>query len=538
VMQFGESDRIVSGKVVCRQYHTGVLCEECESGTGKVGDLCYPCGETQWLLLCGYILGFVFVLLYMVKSSFSPASLHTTMFSILLDYMQMTFFISAFNFRFPESTMFIFKLTSFVTLGDQYMGMSCTVSRSYATVARMYHGIALAIVVMFILLLLLYWVTVFIHRSKLNAFAGNATRATVVCALFMYATFSSKALEAFHCFDVHALDQKHTHLSDSLLDNADPELVSVLWRDASVRCNSSDHRYTQILALAVLVLYAIGIPSVIIGIDAFIRRRARKQIQEIDMDSVNDNHIRSVQSTNRLPAEQRNKRSAEEAIAAINENMLFSFLSTSYRPEMFWWPLMALLQKGLLVSIGVFSAGDSTMQSFLALCLLLFTYSMQLIARPYLQLKSWRTQLTPELQGTMYAHAFRLLVKLGPTRLQVWCFSANIVTLLTGPLFADMLITQRKLTFLTWVIYIANIPLMLLLLLVFTVVLIRFITSIFLFCKNFREKRNNPEQQQPQPPPPLQIEQNGTEYIPTQDTPWNTIDIYIDTRNNTDSMTE
>ena len=311
------------------------------------------------------------------------------------------------------------QLGSVATLGDQYLGLGCTVGGDYAQLAAVYFGIALALASLFAVAACTYLAL----ASSRRRVASRMIRTLTVIIFFIHPTITSQALEAYHCFPIHSLGTEH------------------LYRDVTVRCDSSQHASTQHLAAASLALFSVAVPLSVFIAEGVIRYRD----------------------------------------GLVVEHKMFTFLSTQYRPKRFYWELLIMARKVAIVAIAVFAANEPLFQSVLGLLLLVASLALHSSMRPFLRGAQWHALVATAVAAprSVYAKLYRLLVMLGPTRLETWCLAANIVSLAAGPLFNPSLnLRPWQIEFLTYIVMILNAPLALVAVLVLLTMLAQVFTNV------------------------------------------------------------
>jgi hypothetical protein len=225
-----------TGDGQCAPAHTGLLCQECAPGHGRLGFSCPKCNPVlDWLNLIFVFIAVLLVLVYLVTSARRAPQLHSAMLRPLLDHVQVTFFIGAFGYGYPRFvSRAVFQSAAVATCGTRFIPGECTLSLTPPGTIRLLAGTGLTLAVA----LSAAGTLRYFGPARFTALFSQLSSIFLSISLFFHPILTLESLEAFSCINING--------------------KRVLKIDVTTDCDSSSFRQVRALAAANLALFSTG----------------------------------------------------------------------------------------------------------------------------------------------------------------------------------------------------------------------------------------------------------------------------------------
>jgi hypothetical protein len=422
----------------CADGFTGIMCEECEQGRGRIGYDCIRCSAGRDAMgLVVIVLVFAGILVFLTRSSLAAvATLPVVTIRTLLDYVQTLFFIGSFGFSYPQlARVAIFLPSSVSTAGSHYLPFDCLFGWDAADTVRAYAGVGLALTCVFAVALGL---TVIAAAAKSNnaSGAGDAASsapgrsrvhvalvASVVVLMFLHPAITVEVIRAFRCRDIGGV-------------------FNVLASDVRVACGTREHARMRVIAAAALGLFSLGGVVAVFGILVLSRRRCA------GAGAAAGSVLGRAGSCEGGAADTR------AAAVWTSLSGTLSFLSAPFSPSHFWWGIVPLARKTAILTTGIFVRSRPTLASFVATVVILLNIIANLVRHPFPA--EWPVAEGASRSSRAIHRALMLLG--GPGGIDVLGLTANLLTLSIGPVFDTVEPSSSLSKALVAVIIAVNVP--------------------------------------------------------------------------------
>lgn len=352
--QFGAE--AISEVGFCQVGYKGVLCNECDSGYGKVNAYtCLPCKSD------GYVAWVVFQILFKLVILF--ASLHislktsiglymediseldvtlTNLIKIMLNHIQMLIVLFTFiDFSQIYNNIISFVLGVNTNLGESF-NVECLLKSGGWDLSPLYFEFWITVLYLFPICFICFFYVRMIHRmsekkyNKTMSFWLLYLSCILIVLQLSYFDIINVTLKLFPCFNVS--------------DNYDPENRLVF--DYSIGCDDRNQIIVKYAAgLPIVLLFGLGFPLILLAI---LKRKQKSSTLHND-----------------------------ESLLA------FGFFFYIYEESFFFWDILQLLRKFSMTLIQILLASSLLVQSFASLEVLLIVVfaflCLQLKLRPYLK---------------------------------------------------------------------------------------------------------------------------------------------------------
>jgi hypothetical protein len=256
---------------------------------------------------------------------------------------------------------------------------------------------------------------------------------SVVCVLTLHPTVTVEVVRALRCRDIAGI-------------------FHVLDADVRVACGTADYRALAALAIAVLLIFSLGSVIAIFGsLVVTTLQQQRRQRGPPDNSMVVVDGTQPSSSTVKEGSDAPAVAAAAAAAAAATTcspkdgdtlpqrdtvasrvRSALRFLALPFAGARFWWGLVPLARKTLLLAVAIFFGSRPAVASFLATVVLLANIIANTVLRPHR-----RVWAPPPHSLGAYRRLHALLLRLGgPGGIDTFALVANLVTLAVGPAFA------------------------------------------------------------------------------------------------------
>ena len=354
----------------CTSGYSGVLCQSCEIGYSKTGDgKCAKCPSQAaniaiLIILCFCII-FVSVVLVKttLKSAFSPKALHSIYIKIFTNYLQLVFIVTQFKLEWPTYVVQLFNIQkSAATVSDQIFSIDCYLAQKNSDDSSEGYYVKLCMVAampLFIFLIAyVYWIC---HGSVYQTYKPLKREVYTTIIVLFFLVYPNIVKLLFSNFSCVSIDQMDSYLKDN----------------TAIQCWDSRHkRYSFIVAIPGIILWAIGFPTLLLLLMGKNKRR-------LHLD-----HYR----------------------------VIFGFLYNGFRHSRFFWEFVIMYRKILLISIAVFMASEALILQALNVVIVLFiSVYLQYGFKPYnnLELNHMEMQALAVASITIYCGLYYLSKSIG-----------------------------------------------------------------------------------------------------------------------------
>jgi len=326
----------------CTKGFTGTRCSECQAGyyRNNVKE-CVPCesnGISEGLLTAAVVVPLVVgaVFLYNAAQMFRASAV-----TILLDWAQTLSVISAFNIRYPDYQLGIFRLFNALDFDISIVPAACMMPRSRWQYVHIW-SLQLALPLLLLVACSVVFGAVSLAQKAtslgLAMYTDSATMVNTVCICLtvVYTIVTKRALEIFSCI--------------SPKEGAPISFVSA---QPGLRCGSQEWMPFLAVSCAVVGVYSVGVP-----LASFLLLR----------------HHRTKLAT----PEMRRK---------------FGSLYAIYRDEVYYWNSWFLTRRALIILCLVAFPDETLLQLCLALLLVVGSMLLDLRLKPFVYGPSNRVRL-------------------------------------------------------------------------------------------------------------------------------------------------
>jgi hypothetical protein len=335
----------------CNVGYHGVACGECDRDLdyGRYGPLCVPCSAwymTLLLVLVG-VLVVCLVLFFKMKASkvTKDGVKKSRMIPIFMAYLQVTWCVGAFKLQWPAMAARFFASAGVAT-ASQISFIDCYVPTTF------YHQ--------FLMMCCIPLAATLVPLVKHCTYRGDGMplKKRIFCktSVAFHGDQNGKSTKAVLFFLVVVV-MSHpgvTKISLEMFNCREFEHEYRLELDTSIDCTSTEHMLFEILALAVLLGFTLGVPLMLL---AYLFSR-REDIERPNSDTGGKN-------AKNIPIEQ------------------FGFLFGGFKPSTWYWEDVVILRKVLVVAITVFLRRNVFDQTYAALFVIYAALALQFRFNPF-----------------------------------------------------------------------------------------------------------------------------------------------------------
>jgi hypothetical protein len=354
------------GENTCSEKYTGPRCSVCAKGFFKLSGECTPCPECHVCLLLFLLLALILgttACWFLVK-----ARVNIGVLSIGVDYFQVLTILAMSNkVHWPSTMKTILQYLSVFSFNMDLAAPECMVDPElfkYEYKWLFIEGMPIIACLFFLVFhFYIYCKKKFVQgRTKHlhnHAHLGIGNGLITFYLLYMYITKTS--LDIFNC--------SPTTPAELDKDGNEIKYLEVVFEE----CYKPGGLHLRLLPAAAItfILYSLGYPLIV----AFIVFKNKKRC-------IADQILRAEQTVRR-PAEEVRKQELKDA-RVWNFRKRFSTLYYQYKPEFFYWKLIILARKFLVVSAGLLFRRFPIFLLAFSLLILFASYALQVRNQPYM----------------------------------------------------------------------------------------------------------------------------------------------------------
>eukprot|EP00004_Rigifila_ramosa_P028594 TRINITY_DN974_c0_g1_i1.p1 TRINITY_DN974_c0_g1~~TRINITY_DN974_c0_g1_i1.p1 ORF type:complete len:2810 (-),score=593.72 TRINITY_DN974_c0_g1_i1:44-8227(-) len=319
----------------CAEGYTGPKCAVCADGYGKFGNACQICppSTTNYGLVVLLMLGIIAALVVLVKTATGPKSTASMTGKILVNYFHQISFLASFAVPWPATVTAVYNYISISTLSSSILSVSCAFRMNFYQYFQLYLALPFVGLGAVFLVFGAYWLFFRLFRrtqpvEEINKFKADLKDQVLVSALVIvflsHPTITRQVLQVFNCTDKIGS-------------------YSYLVEDLTLKCNTPTHNIWRAVGVFMLLFYSVGIP--VGGILLLYKYRFRLQ---------------------------------EPAVASK-----LRFLFDGYADKRYYWEMIIMLRKLLLVLFVVFLRSMPLVQICCGLIVMNASLLMQKLFQPH-----------------------------------------------------------------------------------------------------------------------------------------------------------
>ena len=322
----------------CSTGYSGQICQSCLLGFSRdVSGNCNKCPTPglNVLILIVIIILIVIVSAVIVdstlKTAFKPKELHSVYIKIFTNYIQLVYLVSEFKLSWPSTVTNLFAVQQDTAeVSNQLFSLECylTADGTSEPSNSYYSKLVLMAVVPFVIFLIsfLYWLGIAFTRDD-NSYLKREMYATTIVLYFLI--YPNIAIAMFRNFACQTIDKIGVYLTDN----------------TAIECWGSEHlKYSLIVAIPGILLWAIGLPSIMLAILTKRRRVLHRDIYRV----------------------------------------IFGFMYNGYKLSRYYWEFVLIYRKIFIIAILVFmSESSSQLQALTVIIVLFFSLYLQYSQKPY-----------------------------------------------------------------------------------------------------------------------------------------------------------
>ena len=322
----------------CSAGYSGILCKSCENGYSIDSDgYCKKCPEKEaniviLIVLCMTI---IFLSSLFVKttltSAFSPDSLVSIYIKIFTNYLQTVFIVTELNLKWPSYLIEFFNFQrSTATITEQVFSFDCYLDQKNSNDITRSYFIKLCLItcIPFLIFAVSYIFWIF-HSYIYNCYNSLKREVFATIIILFFLAYPNIVQFMFSNFSCITIDQMNSYLN----------------RNTAIECWDSSHKkFSLIVAMPGIILWAIGFPTLLLMLMLKNRRRIHLDYYRV----------------------------------------VFGFLFNGYKFNKFYWELVIMYRKTILITISVFVIYQSRiLQALNVIILLLTSIYLQNYNQPY-----------------------------------------------------------------------------------------------------------------------------------------------------------
>ena len=354
----------------CGAGYSGILCQSCIVGYSKNSSgQCAKCPNqlSNIIILFTFCLVIVFVSAILVKttlaSAFEPKALNSIYIKIFTNYLQLVFFVTQFNLEWPSYIIELFKVQkTAATVSDQIFSVDCYFAQRSSNSSSDGYYIKLCIVtgipIFIITISYLYWMG---HGYIVKSYSGLKREVYTTMIVIFFLVYPNIVKLLFSNFSCVPIDKMQSYLKEN----------------TEIQCWDSNHiKYSLIVAVPGIILWALGIPTLILMFMAKYKRR-------LHLDTF---------------------------------RVIFGFFFNGYKSRKFYWELIIMYRKILLITISVFMASEAViLQALNVILMLIASLYLQYSNKPYnsTELNNMEMQALCIAAITIYSGLYYLTKSIG-----------------------------------------------------------------------------------------------------------------------------
>jgi len=314
---------------ICKEGHTGPLCQICLPGYGKSGNNCSPCGSNATGAVIIFIIISVFIILAIitVRNAAYPTS-NQVIFKIVLSNVQIIALVGDFSVHWSSLIKSYLDSYKTGTFGiNLFTADDCTLGINIFEWVYIY--IALPIFLFFVII-----ITAFIYKLVKKS-AKNLyqfiIRANLVIFFLLYPSVLTACFRVIGCYQVG-----NTYL---------------VTYDFNKICNTPEHQAVKTLAFIFIIFYGVLTPLAVV-----VALYLKKRQSEFTKESI-----------------------------FIENSATWSclgFFYVDFRYEAYYWSFLVQIRKFIVSVILVFVISPS-LQVYSTLCIFIALFALQLMYLPY-----------------------------------------------------------------------------------------------------------------------------------------------------------
>lgn len=322
----------------CSSGYSGVLCKSCEIGYLKTANgICTKCPKKSTniisvILLCLGILTLSFVLVKTtLTSAFSPKAVHSIYIKIFTNYLQLVFIVTQFDLEWPSYVTEFFNVQrSTASISDQLFSLDCYISlKNSGGVENLYYTklcLISALPIVVIALSYLYWIFYCFFLESYRWLKREVFTTIIVLFFLVYPTIIKVMFSNFSCIEI---DKMKSYLNEN----------------TEIECWDSSHqKFSFIVVIPSIILWVIGVPSILLVLMTKNRRRLHLDYYRV----------------------------------------VYGFLYNGYKHSRFYWEINIMYRKILLITITVFKLSQArVLQALNLIIVLLASIYLHHSYRPY-----------------------------------------------------------------------------------------------------------------------------------------------------------
>jgi hypothetical protein len=400
----------------CADGYMNERCKDCAFKYYRLQDACTPCPSFALLYIAIFLV--VVVMVVAIAYWLNKKRVNLAALSIGIDFMQVIAMFAAFNFKWPPLVVGVFSAVSAAAFNLQALAPECAMqfsviekwlilqSMPFVLLGTTLSAAAAAATVEWVQERYkrrknIYGVVVRRKRGVQSAATLNDTLFGVFFAGLYYVYFSCvrNSMTIFNC----------TLHSGTLTVSSEP----------SVLCTMDDPVYAYLYpwSVACICVYGLGIPCIFV----FVLRTYRNEIradQVLRASGVGDDAGENPQ---------------------LFVRKRYQKLYNDFRPEFFYWRLVMILRKFLLVMCSTFFSRDPMLQASVAVMIMFFSYVIQAATRPFLmRLPTSASSLQSVAAEIGEARAARLSYVFDYNTLENALLITSTMTLMGGMIFSSV----------------------------------------------------------------------------------------------------
>ena len=327
-----------SYQTVCLEGYTGIKCQVCDVYYTKVDSYnCAKCYEknTNFVIICSVgFAAFIFFVIFVntaVKSAYFPKSKHSIYLKIFSNYLQLNNLISDFKFLWPDLITEFFQAQNSISLGSKlFASIDCyfynegVLDSDYIYYTKLIILMALPFFIFFISFVFCLMISFF--KENYIYLKREFILTLSIIFLFFHPYISKSALSQFDCetFDF---------------------IGSFIRGNLEIKCDTQKYKfYSLAVALPGVIIWSFGIPSILLLMLFKFKANLKKE----------------------------------------NYRVVFGYLYNGYLPKVFYWEIIIIYRKLIIISIQIFLETSSDLNKCTALCrVLVISLNLQLKVNPY-----------------------------------------------------------------------------------------------------------------------------------------------------------
>jgi predicted outer membrane repeat protein len=322
---------------ICSNAFRGNRCQACDNGFSRTGkNLCEKCPDqvTNGLRLLGICILMALIIGIMVRSSlanaYQPKHLHSIYIKIFTNYLQLITLTTQLNIAWPSFVHSLLNTqNTALSVIDQLFSVDCMLADSsdYKQVYFMKLIVMAIVPVILGLFAFLYWCLHYLVKRKKEVFKKELVATLVVLFFLIHPNIVKANFAMFSCIE---LEPGELWLNDN----------------NDIRCYGSEHSlYAVVLALPVLVIWGIGVPTFILY---YLIRKEQVKLDSLDM------------------------------------KLKLGFIYSGFRRSRFYWEFVILYRKIIIICCVVLISNYSVkIQALTIMAILAYFVVLQHLIQPY-----------------------------------------------------------------------------------------------------------------------------------------------------------